>query len=374
MDLFNVQVKNGLLTSVYLALLSLGVYLIYAGDIIQKYQQKLTNFAEYGEEVSQLPTILAYIEYNHPELTLEFGKDFNLTYQSIDSWEKQLDGHNLTRGFNKLENGLQIEVLDLLNNKQSGSASDGRASVLSTYHNFKITPISFFPGMKLGYALIFDFGSTSGFEELVSQTGLTLTSEDNAWCNTGSDYMDGGVVRQFGKPGEINFVEIAAEKYKYLQDQKKCRIRPFNKIVAEKISTRIYDECSQPCRPNDWYCKFGFALDNLTICQSSIELECFNNVKMEAKEETPTEPCTKIQYKTFGARGLNLNKNQVFFSMVFQNPPKVTVKEEYLIYDGLAVIGGIGGTLGICVGFSFNEFFRWFWHHLTELSSVLWKK
>ena len=97
MDLLNVQVKNGLLTSVYLALLSLGVYLIYAGDIIQKYQQKLTNFAEYGEEVSQLPTILAFIEYNHPELTLEFGKDFNLTYQSIDSWEKQLDGHNLTR-------------------------------------------------------------------------------------------------------------------------------------------------------------------------------------------------------------------------------------------------------------------------------------
>ena len=210
MDLFNVQVKNILLSnSVYLALLSLGVYLIYAGDIIQKYQQKLTNFAEYGEDVLQLPTILAFIEYNHPELTLEFGKDFNLTYQSIDSWEKQLNGHNLSRGFNKLENGLQIEVLDLLDNNKS--ASDIRASVLSTYHNFKITPISVSPGMELGYVLIFAFGSTSGFEKLVSQTGLTITSEDNAWCNTGSDYMDGDITRQFGKPGEINSIEIAGE-------------------------------------------------------------------------------------------------------------------------------------------------------------------
>ena len=31
------------------------------------------------------------------------------------------------------------------------------------------------------------------------------------------------------------------------------------------------------------------------------------------------------------------------------------VYEEYLIYDGLGLIGSVGGTLGMCVGFSFSS-------------------
>ena len=33
----------------------------------------------------------------------------------------------------------------------------------------------------------------------------------------------------------------------------------------------------------------------------------------------------------------------------------VAVKEEYVIYDMLQLIGAIGGTLGLCIGFSFKE-------------------
>ena len=37
-------------------------------------------------------------------------------------------------------------------------------------------------------------------------------------------------------------------------------------------------------------------------------------------------------------------------------PPITTmVYEEYLIYDGLGLIGSVGGTLGMCVGFSFSS-------------------
>ena len=42
--------------------------------------------------------------------------------------------------------------------------------------------------------------------------------------------------------------------------------------------------------------------------------------------------------------------------MIFANgEPKVHVKEEYLIYDGVAMISAIGGTLGLCIGFSFYD-------------------
>ena len=34
----------------------------------------------------------------------------------------------------------------------------------------------------------------------------------------------------------------------------------------------------------------------------------------------------------------------------------VAVKEEYLIYDLETLISAIGGTMGLCIGFSFDDF------------------
>ena len=42
------------------------------------------------------------------------------------------------------------------------------------------------------------------------------------------------------------------------------------------------------------------------------------------------------------------------FRLEFATPPRVSVREEYLIYDSVALISAIGGTLGIFIGFSFS--------------------
>ena len=41
--------------------------------------------------------------------------------------------------------------------------------------------------------------------------------------------------------------------------------------------------------------------------------------------------------------------------MRFVIPSRVTVHEEYLVYDLVAVVSAIGGTLGLCIGFSFRD-------------------
>ena len=48
--------------------------------------------------------------------------------------------------------------------------------------------------------------------------------------------------------------------------------------------------------------------------------------------------------------------NIAIIVMDFMDPPLVTVKEEYLVYDGVALISSVGGLLGICVGVSFHCF------------------
>ena len=39
----------------------------------------------------------------------------------------------------------------------------------------------------------------------------------------------------------------------------------------------------------------------------------------------------------------------------FQSPEVITIYEEYLIYDFNGMLGSIGGTLGLFVGFSFSS-------------------
>ena len=49
---------------------------------MQKFKNKKTSFAEFGEPVSELPTFLAFIEYVDQNTTFEYGKDFNWIFQS----------------------------------------------------------------------------------------------------------------------------------------------------------------------------------------------------------------------------------------------------------------------------------------------------
>ena len=40
--------------------------------------------------------------------------------------------------------------------------------------------------------------------------------------------------------------------------------------------------------------------------------------------------------------------------MYFMSPARVSVKEEYLVYDLVSVISTLGGTMGLFIGFSFT--------------------
>ena len=47
------------------------------------------------------------------------------------------------------------------------------------------------------------------------------------------------------------------------------------------------------------------------------------------------------------------SQQEIIFGYSFNEPRYVKVYEEYLIYDTLGMIGSVGGTLGLFIGFSF---------------------
>ena len=49
------------------------------------------------------------------------------------------------------------------------------------------------------------------------------------------------------------------------------------------------------------------------------------------------------------------SNNTMIIYLRFQSPEVITIYEEYLIYDFNGMLGSIGGTLGLFVGFSFSS-------------------
>ena len=93
-------------------------------------------------------------------------------------------------------------------------------------------------------------------------------------------------------------------------------------------------------------------IDDLPLCSNKQELKCFNKVVEAVEKEAIETPCTKLQYKFDGeAYPGMLGSNQAGFSLRISD---VIVKEEYLIYDSVALVSVFGGTMGLCIGFSFN--------------------
>ena len=98
----------------------------------------------------------------------------------------------------------------------------------------------------------------------------------------------------------------------------------------------------------------------ILIFKKQAESHCFKRAMIFAsREDILTKPCTKLQYQlqasTISDGILYAKHNEVHISMSFSDPPRVTVKEEYLIFDLVSVISAIGGTMGLCIGFSFRE-------------------
>ena len=77
------------------------------------------------------------------------------------------------------------------------------------------------------------------------------------------------------------------------------------------------------------------------------------------EKEMIVKPCTVFQYVVDETTYDLESDNKVKFELSYDTPARVNVKEEYLIYDMVSMIGAIGGTMGLCIGFSFKDCARW---------------
>ena len=282
----------------YLALSILGLYFIVEGNVIQNFNLGRTNYAQYSEPITELPTILTIIDHVNRS-QYKYGIDFNI---SVGEWmwsHNQGVSTNLTFGVNVIAGGLlKVEFEAILE------------------HFFKITPINFSHGMPLSYFMKYKFKK----EDDTALSGLSkvsaILSAENNSVTVPFDWkhFDGNIHLMRLGLGEQGFVTILPRKKKY-RSGKGCRNEPHNEIMVRKILKQLSESCSKPCHYS-W--KWGKRLDkmyeHLPICQSTEERKCAEKAIMRAiqiGEEDIKKPCQTLEYKTDISKNSMLPRNQI---------------------------------------------------------------
>ena len=152
--------------------------------------------------------------------------------------------------------------------------------------------------------------------------------------------------------GEQNKITYAVEKDIYLPSTRTCRQAPFIKMLNENVWKSIQNNCARPCRLEGLFhfchaLRLNRAIDKLPVCLSKDDTKCFNdNLTYQKLFYTYNGPCTKVHYHIQAKFDHPIEPSEAILHLTF-DPHRTIVREEYLIYDMVAVVSAIGGTMGL---------------------------
>ena len=333
----------------YIFLGSASIYFITYSNVLGKYMAERSATIEYEEMYDrERPVITVQFVPSTGDKDLTMEKDFNLSFWMLKEYEegKIIDLNygtnkyfvdNFTSGSIKVEEVKDVKDMTIL--KITTHSGISKENMIKEFH---------------GFQFIFD-NSTLGLENL--RVSFKLTSKDN-FVSYGGPFYDGEPLVQNIYAGQWKTLEIQPIRSHYLNlKRSSCREEPFIKSVFQDFSKRNIGECSKKCNPMEIGSVYHDMIDkDIPNCETEKDKECMDiYIKENIIKDMVTKPCLKFQFsgKILNENFNDRNGNQVTLWYHFAPPGLMIVKEEYLIYDLISMIGSVGGTLGLCVGFSF---------------------
>ena len=118
-------------------------------------------------------------------------------------------------------------------------------------------------------------------------------------------------------------------------------------LYFEPIANTIKHDIPNCVKAEDYYCMYGPQLQFIVPMASETLKPCMVQHPKISGEKGAKTPSTEDEK----------NPKEHTFHLIVDMGDNREVNKEYLIYDTLSLIGTVGGTLGLFVGFSFYEFF-----------------
>ena len=199
------------------------------------------------------------------------------------------------------------------------------------------------------------------FSSRVSQIpkmNVYFTSERNSYGITNSDWKDGKVFSVETSNDNSKGIDLTVEKYIHL----KCQDQSFYQCATSKI---LKSECSQQCNLTCIPVTNPIC-NNLIDYYDYVECGCHLEHTYDVMQNITTnyecpQSCEITQYvgTIIWNDKLSWNSNVSLVQYKYVTPLFLSVYEEYIICDLINLVGSVGGTLGLFIGFSFNNILAW---------------
>ena len=313
------------------------VFCIIAGtfmkDVLDQFHTKATFMGQSLEPITKLPTIV-------------FCVNSKLSWNSMSS-----KGQVKVKYYTDVTNQVlkEYESMDFQETNEtiflqqySGKCVQVKSEIKSivkrgTNHNIRISFMNIKPMPK----------SVTAY----------FTSKENSYGVFNNEWYDGQVFEQTIQLGHRVKVNLKPVEYTYLNDDNQCSDLTFLDQWKLHLKNANFSECFQKCTKSPF-----LVSDDLSFCGwDSKSDSCPSKLIMKKYKEIRSEigyqrPCNILEYmgqKTYDA--LRFEKKDGFEIRYQFTPPEMTLHfTERLVFDTIGMVGSIGGTLGMCIGFSFS--------------------
>ena len=334
---------------------------LFMREVLEKYLSKDTSFKQYEEPISEHPTITICLNAYTSKKKMYFGKDFNISYHYLFA------NHQFDSGYHRLH-------LNMGNNYSNTTKEIIQLDrIYSLYVRLPCYKISTYAKTESNVIETGVFRRiTVNFNESMSHMDLPslktyITSEKNSYGVIGNKWMDGKVMTLTLNKNMYYEIRLKVEKIIYLKTKSQCIDEvPFYKCYGEILLKVISELCKSHCIP--YFLSFMnlYHEHNITMCNSNLyannflsslctQAVAFGLFHQPSLKETCRRSCTTYSYSGIITQAYESLTDKIELQYEFEYPESVTVSEEYMIYDTIGMIGSVGGTLGMFLGFSFTS-------------------
>ena len=308
---------------------------IFMKDVLDQYQAKDTFMSQSLESITKLPTLVICDEA-HADWSKFDGK-IEMQFGFFINDFHTLEDHKPL----KIEGGYEVffEQFSKSCFKVKTLASD---SQIKTGHVWKLKVV--FPNQSN--------------EVVPSYLSFFYTSEENSYGALRRQWFDGEVFDQRVERGNWILTTLKPVQYKYLKHDGQCSDETFLEQWSKHISRANFSGCPRKCSSHSF-----LVSDDLPLCGWKAEetsgRQCAEDALLRNYEHFRTtigytRPCNPLEYIGRKAYEGSEANNTFMVRYQFAPPEKTLHYRELLVFDVVGMVGSVGGTLGMCIGFSFS--------------------
>ena len=278
---------------------------------------------------------------------MELGKDFNITYGIIE-YKTIIESIELT------ENQPHLKI----NHKQM---SEVKFEKLTTKFGFYYRIQSDITRVKTPNDTFFHLSiSENTRDEELPDVEVAIQSGISSNGATMWDWKDGDKLT-VAKVRGYNKIRLKPERVNNLKIGNTCQDKAYYQCFEERLLEEDFSDCPRKCLSISTISNF------LPLCKTEEEFRCAHEIakRVKGNQTNCLQPCSKTHFKLhrslYNEETPDGKRNIIF---AYQIPDQnIVVEHEYLIHDFTSMLGSIGGTLGMFIGFSFlgtlSTFLSW---------------